>query len=1337
VPTPRADDAPERFRIALCRERWLEFAALEHETLLPVEDFAFCEDPVGDELLVRRAPLPGGGRPLSAARIPRPMRAALLLQAAASAAFFGARGFPLSLEDFEHAAWDGDGGAARFWLTRTPASVRAPAGADAPSPEALRAVLRRLFAGESGRLSPESARNLAAALEASEATWKRPEHWVASVLRAFPELAAAQAATARERCLGFVSEALRSPRARALAEKARAILRGLAPRLFEAGSSPLTPGGALSLLPPADGPVDAARRLRSLANTTSRRAPCWIAVEPETWDPVSRRAFEAARHSLALARDGHLQVIIVPGALPAPDSPSEWRRAAWVPCGSLAGSVRFYEGLSAAASSHPHRARSLIKRVLGGSFWASFAADPTGDAPLPPALFEAVPSSASAAPPTRRERELASRDPGLRIERLLEEGRTGAALREAESWVAAFPHRPAVAWFSLAAHLTARLGASDVPTPAWLEAIEAEREIVGGRPAEAKGRLERVVRALDADAGLRRRCRLRVAEIVVMQGQPGEAARRAAEFRRTYPEAPAAESVRALRLGAVGFSREGRVDCAIALLDEAERLGRVLPVEEAVETALARARVFALAGRLEEESAVYESVRPIALGAGDDGLAARFLSQEARGLLDRREHARAIVRFEEAMAASAADPAECAALALDLSAALYHSGRMAECERALESALAAAASAGREDLLRIARGNRVEILVNRCAWDEARSEIAALARSARAERDDMRLLIALHHGSRLALRRGFLADAARENAEARRVADAVSDRLEIGELWLEEGDRRLYEGDPDAAVAAWELAAAAPSDRCDRERLARERLAEAAWRSSGGPPQAAWDELEGMFARDPYAASETVVRWTRLFSDAAVPARWRERAARCLRQSGGAELAARVFGPPPAEVRSDSLRPLRAAVLAVLSGDTPTLDGSLGRLGLEGLAVRDSHGREVLAFGSLPAAGDAAWHPLEAGAARFSIALHPEPPREVLASVALLLETLLYRNGLHGNDGGADPPSSPPASRVHEWKRLGIVTGDVSMEEPYVRLHRFAPQDVTVVILGESGSGKEAVARAIHRLSRRSAGPFTAVNVAAIPGGVLESELFGHARGAFTGAEKERRGLLEEAAGGTIFFDEIGDLDLALQVKLLRALQERELRRVGENRPRPIDVRVVSATSRDLARDVEAGRFREDLFYRLHVAVIRLPPLRERGRDALLLARYFLERYARDYGKGVLSLSPEAAAAIASHGWPGNVRELQNAMAQAVALCDAASFVTLEMLPECVRPVRAAASRGGYRARVDAHRRDLIADALDRAGGNRSRAARELGLSRQALLYLIRELKVEEKTRRP
>jgi transcriptional regulator with PAS, ATPase and Fis domain len=271
----------------------------------------------------------------------------------------------------------------------------------------------------------------------------------------------------------------------------------------------------------------------------------------------------------------------------------------------------------------------------------------------------------------------------------------------------------------------------------------------------------------------------------------------------------------------------------------------------------------------------------------------------------------------------------------------------------------------------------------------------------------------------------------------------------------------------------------------------------------------------------------------------------------------------------------------------------------------------------------------------------------------------------------------------------------------------------------------------------VHRLSARVSGPFVPVNVPAIPAALVESELFGHARGAFTGAERERRGLLEEAAGGTIFLDEIGDLALSLQSKLLRALQEREVRRVGENRSRGTDVRVVSATSRDLARDVEEGRFREDLYYRLHVAIIRLPSLRERGRDAVLLARHFLERYAREYGRGRLRLAPEASAAIGACAWPGNVRELQNAMAQAAALCDRDGIVTLPLLPEPVRPVRAPEGAGGdYRARVDAHRRDLIADALDKAGGNRSRAARDLGLSRQALHYLIRELKVAAKPAR-
>ena len=303
------------------------------------------------------------------------------------------------------------------------------------------------------------------------------------------------------------------------------------------------------------------------------------------------------------------------------------------------------------------------------------------------------------------------------------------------------------------------------------------------------------------------------------------------------------------------------------------------------------------------------------------------------------------------------------------------------------------------------------------------------------------------------------------------------------------------------------------------------------------------------------------------------------------------------------------------------------------------------------------------------------------------------------------------------------------------MEEPYRRLRSFAPQPVTVLVLGESGSGKEAVARSIHRLSPRASGPFVPVNIPAIPAALLESELFGHARGAFTGADRERRGLLEEASGGTIFLDEIGDLDAALQPKLLRALQEREIRRVGENRARAIDVRVVSATSRDLARDVEAGRFREDLYYRLHVALVRLPALRERGRDALLLARHFLERARprvrpraaapdargrrRDRGLHVARQRPRAAE---RHG-PGR-RALRGGRPRHASRCCP--------MP-CARARRAEAPAGDYRARVDAHRRDLITDALDRTGGNRSRAARDLGLSRQALLYLIRELKVPDR----
>jgi transcriptional regulator with PAS, ATPase and Fis domain len=219
--------------------------------------------------------------------------------------------------------------------------------------------------------------------------------------------------------------------------------------------------------------------------------------------------------------------------------------------------------------------------------------------------------------------------------------------------------------------------------------------------------------------------------------------------------------------------------------------------------------------------------------------------------------------------------------------------------------------------------------------------------------------------------------------------------------------------------------------------------------------------------------------------------------------------------------------------------------------------------------------------------------------------------------------------------------------------------------------------------------------------------------------------------LFQAAHCGTLFMDEIGNMSVTMQVKLYRVLQEGKVRPLGSNEEMDVDVRVITATNKDLEKAIAADEFREDLFYRLSVIPIHVPPLRDRRDDIPLLARHFLERYAREYGRGTLRLTAEASAALARYAWPGNVRELQNAMAQAAALCEGDGPVGADVLPDALRGREArAAATGDYRSRVDAHRRDLIADALDRTGGNRSRAARELGLSRQALLYLIRELKV-------
>jgi two-component system response regulator AtoC len=284
-----------------------------------------------------------------------------------------------------------------------------------------------------------------------------------------------------------------------------------------------------------------------------------------------------------------------------------------------------------------------------------------------------------------------------------------------------------------------------------------------------------------------------------------------------------------------------------------------------------------------------------------------------------------------------------------------------------------------------------------------------------------------------------------------------------------------------------------------------------------------------------------------------------------------------------------------------------------------------------------------------------------------------------------------------------------------------------------VLVQGESGTGKELVARALHDLSPRAALPFVAVNCGAIPAELIESELFGHARGAFTDASRAKKGLAEEADGGTLFLDEIGELPLPLQVKLLRFLEDEQVRPLGDVRSRQVDVRVVAATARDLRAAVASGQFREDLLYRLDVVALRLPPLRERGEDVLLLAGHFLARYGRLRPElAALRLSDEAREALLAHRWPGNVRELEHALERAVVLAEGA-LIREEDLPESVRappPAPLGAVGEGdlsVKRGIRALEERLIRAALERTGGNRTRAAELLELSYRALLYKIKD----------
>jgi transcriptional regulator with PAS, ATPase and Fis domain len=310
------------------------------------------------------------------------------------------------------------------------------------------------------------------------------------------------------------------------------------------------------------------------------------------------------------------------------------------------------------------------------------------------------------------------------------------------------------------------------------------------------------------------------------------------------------------------------------------------------------------------------------------------------------------------------------------------------------------------------------------------------------------------------------------------------------------------------------------------------------------------------------------------------------------------------------------------------------------------------------------------------------------------------------------------------------WQASTPAYGDIlgataKMQRIFRLIGKVAPTESTVLILGESGTGKELIARAIHLQSRRAQGAFVPVNCAALPENLIESELFGYVRGAFTGAANSRRGLIEEADGGTLFLDEIGDMPLATQVKLLRFLENSEVRRLGDNETRIVDVRVLAATNVDLKRLLSEGRFREDLYYRLNVVSIELPPLRERREDLPLLAGYFLDKYARRSGREVTGFSDDAKAALLRYDYPGNVRELENAIQRAVTLAEGKQITRHDLPPAFLQTATLPPGRPDEEARdawsLEDLEREHIQRVLVRQKGNVTNTAKQLGISRTTL----------------
>jgi DNA-binding NtrC family response regulator len=394
----------------------------------------------------------------------------------------------------------------------------------------------------------------------------------------------------------------------------------------------------------------------------------------------------------------------------------------------------------------------------------------------------------------------------------------------------------------------------------------------------------------------------------------------------------------------------------------------------------------------------------------------------------------------------------------------------------------------------------------------------------------------------------------------------------------------------------------------------------------------------------------------------------------------------------------DGLRQFKAAPASLVFCDVrmPRMDGLELLRAVKAIAPQ-THVVMITAFGSVETAVEA----MKEGADDFLMKPFSADRVEAILDRALA--------GL----GQAEP--SPDS---------GIITEDPHLKAILLTVERVAPTDATVLIQGESGTGKELMARALHRWSRRADGPFVPVNCAALPEALLESELFGHEKGSFTGAIARRVGRFEAAHRGTLLLDEISEIPLALQAKLLRVLQEHEVDRVGASRAVKVDVRVVATTNQPLRRELSEGRFRQDLFYRLNVIQFQLPPLRERVEDVLLLARHFLNQYAELHGSPVREIDPAAQDLLQSYHWPGNIRELENAIQRAVILCQERELGPQHLALDGTQRREPLSLIGRPFAEME---REVILETLRQVGDNRTKAAKVLGLSVRTIRNKLRE----------